>query len=113
MYITLVEMPEYIKDVNRLLDEESQRRIQNYLSVNPKAGDLIQGTGGIRKLRWARPGSGKSSGIRIIYYFYNESMPLFLLNAFGKSEKVNLSKSERNALAKLAAILVKNYGAKK
>ena len=69
---------------------------------------MIQGTGGIRKLHWAREDRGKSGGIRVIYYFHNEAMPLFLLTAFGKSEKVNLSKAERNELAKLARLLKQN-----
>ena len=70
----------------------------------------MQGTGGIRKLRWAAQGKGKSGGVRIIYYFHNESIPLFLLSLFGKGEKSNLSKSERNELAKLVSLIVESYG---
>ena len=72
---------------------------------------MIQGTGGIRKLRWAIQGKGKNAGARIIYYYHNETIPLFLLTAFGKSEKDNISVSERNDLAKLIALLRKHYGA--
>ncbi|WP_286018925.1 type II toxin-antitoxin system RelE/ParE family toxin [Candidatus Venteria ishoeyi] len=54
---------------------------------------------------------GKSGGIRVIYYFHNETIPLFLLSVFGKNEKANLSKSERNVLAKFTERLIKNYGA--
>lgn len=111
MYMTLVELPEYIRDVDRLLDEESQDKLKGFLSLNPHAGQVMPGTGGVRKLRWARPGSGKSGGVRVIYYFYNETMPLFLLNMFGKNEKANLSKAECNKLAKLIPILIKTYGA--
>lgn len=113
MYITIVEMPEYIKDANRLLNEESQQAIKDFLAINPQAGRLIQGTGGVRKLRWARPGSGKSGGVRVIYYFHNETIPLFLLNMFGKKEKANLTKAEQNKLAKLTSILVKTYGVRR
>ena len=80
------------------------------MAFHPLSGDLMQGTGGIRKLRWASHGRGKSGGVRIIYYYYNSSTPLFLLTAFGKGEKSNLSKAERNELAKLAVLLVNNYG---
>jgi len=66
----------------------------------------MEGTGGIRKLRWARAGRGKSSGVRVIYYFYDDSMPLYLLAVFGKNEKANLSKEERNRLAKAVKELV-------
>lgn len=112
MLITLVELPEYIRDADRLLDEENQDELKNFLSINPQAGRIMEGTGGVRKLRWARQGSGKSGGVRVIYCFYNETMPLFLLNMFGKSEKANLTKAERNKMAKLVSILVKRYGAK-
>ena len=66
----------------------------------------MQGTGGIRKLRWARQGGGKSGGIRVIYYFHSEIMPLYLLAAFGKNEKANLSSEEKHQLARAAKELV-------
>lgn len=70
----------------------------------------MQGTGGIRKLRWSAHGKGKSGGVRVIYYYHNESIPLFLLTVFGKGEKANLSKSERNDLTRFTSLLVKQYG---
>ena len=70
----------------------------------------MTGTGGIRKLRWSAQGKGKSGGVRVIYYYYNKSIPLFLLTVFGKGEKVNLSKVESNELAKLTKLLRDSYG---
>jgi hypothetical protein len=78
----------------------------DYLAAHPKAGDLMQGTGGVRKLRWARAGRGKSGGVRVIYYFHSEAMPLYLLTVFAKSERANLAKAERNELADLVETLV-------
>ena len=66
-------------------------------------------TGGVRKLRWARQGSGTSGGFRVIYYFHSERIPLFLLALYGKNEKTNLTKTERNQMRKLTAML-KRYG---
>ena len=79
--------------------------VVDYLAAYPKAGDLIQGTGGIRKLRWARDARGKSGGVRVIYYFHSERIPLYLLTVFGKNEKANLTAAERNALAGLVFTL--------
>jgi hypothetical protein len=67
---------------------------------------LIAGTGGVRKLRWAREGMGKSGGVRVIYYFHSERLPLYLLTVFGKNEKANLTKAEANALSKLVKLLI-------
>ncbi|WP_414716216.1 MULTISPECIES: type II toxin-antitoxin system RelE/ParE family toxin [unclassified Thalassolituus] len=74
------------------------------------AGDILQGTGGIRKLRWSAQGRGKSGGARVVYFYHNGTMPLFLLTVFGKGEKANLSKAERNDLARLTDLLRKHYG---
>ena len=67
------------------------------------AGDLLVGTGGIRKVRFARGGRGKSGGVRVIYYFYTAEKPIYLLEIFGKNEKANLTAAQRNALAQVAA----------
>jgi len=107
---TIVELPEYIRRSSRLLSQSEKKVIINYLASHPQSGVIMQGTGGIRKFRWATGNKGKSSGVRVIYYFHNKSIPLFLLTVFGKNEKDNLSKSERNELAKFAELLSKNYG---
>jgi hypothetical protein len=78
----------------------------NYLATHPKAGIVMEGTGGVRKLRWSRGSQGKSGGVRVIYYFHNESMPLYLLTLFAKNDRSNLSKSQRNELSDLTRILV-------
>ena len=110
---TVVEIPEFIRRAEKLLRDAEQKDLIQYLTANPKAGVLVQGTGGIRKLRWKREGSGKSGGVRVIYYFHSEQYPLFLLTLFGKSEKANISKAERNMLAKLTEELLATYGNRK
>ena len=107
---TIVELPEFLRKSEKLLNSSEQQGIINYLASHPVSGALLQGTGGIRKLRWSAQGKGKSGGVRVIYYYHNESMPLFLLTVFGKGEKANLTKRERNELAKLTSLLVKSYG---
>ena len=113
MYITIVELRKYIKKAEKLLSNEERSELLYFLSTHPKAGTLLEGTGGIRKLRWAKDSKGKSGGVRIIYFYYNGGMPLFLLTLFAKNEKSNLSKAEKNELAKLTKVLIENYGGSK
>ncbi|HSI57580.1 MAG TPA: type II toxin-antitoxin system RelE/ParE family toxin [Ideonella sp.] len=103
---TVAELPEYIRRADKLLSPEDRRGVLEYLAAHPKAGDLIEGTGGVRKLRWGRDGRGKSGGVRVIYYVHSERMPLYLLTLFAKNERANLSKGECNQLAVLVDLLV-------
>lgn len=107
--ITVAETGPFQKKVGRLLSENEKDELIAYLSMNPNAGVLIQGTGGIRKLRWARSGRGKSGGVRVIYYFHNENLPLYLLALFGKNEKANISMEEKKLLSRLVKNLLKYW----
>lgn len=104
--ITVAETGPFQKRANQLLSEEEKSDLIAYLSGNPQSGILIQNTGGIRKLRWARSGGGKSGGVRVIYYFHSDIMPLYLLTVFGKNEKANISMKEKQMLSKLVKELV-------
>ena len=77
----------------------------DYVASNPMGGDLMVGTGGVRKARIAKPGVGKSGGYRVVWWFGGDDIPVFLLTVFGKNEKDNLSKAECNALRRLTATL--------
>ncbi len=76
---TVVELPEYMRRAKRLLSEDNSQELINYLAEHPEEGIIMPGTGGIRKLRWARTGMGKRGGVRVIYYYHNEQMPIYLL----------------------------------
>jgi len=106
MLLTVAETPEYIGRAEKLLTDDERRDVVSYLAARPRAGDLIEGTGGVRKLRWARGGRGKSGGVRVIYYVHSDAMPLYLLTLFAKNERANLSKAERNDLADVVELLV-------
>jgi hypothetical protein len=107
--LTIVELPEFIRKTDKLMSAEEHDELLYYLSANPMAGVLMPGTGGIRKLRWATGNKGKSGSTRVIYFYHNQAFPLFLLTVFGKNEQENLSKDERNELAKLTKLLIQNY----
>ena len=104
--LTIAELPEYIRRAEKLMSSAERLDIVNYLASHPKAGDLLEGTGGVRKLRWGRGAKGKSGGVRVIYYVHSDAMPLYLLTLFAKNEKANINKAERNELAELVELLV-------
>ena len=104
--ITIAETAPFRRKISSLLSDEERADLIAYLAEHPSAGVLIQGAGGIRKLRWARRGGGKSGGIRVVYYYHCEMMPLYLLAAFGKNEKANISTEEKQQLAKAVNDLV-------
>lgn len=106
---TIVELPEFLRKAQDLLLKEEKVSLISYLALHPQSGDIMWGTGGIRKLRWAAQGKGKSGGVRVIYYYHNKTMPLFLLTVFGKGEKANLSDSECDELSKVTSLLRKQY----
>ncbi len=110
---TVAELPEYTRVADKLLSAAERLDVVRYLAEHPKAGDLLEGTGGVRKLRWGRGGQGKSGGVRVVYYVYDETMPLYLLTLFAKGDKSNLTQAERNELAGLVDVLVQIWKRKR
>jgi mRNA-degrading endonuclease RelE of RelBE toxin-antitoxin system len=107
----VVETPEYIKQANLCMDAKSREDFINYIASHPKAGDLITGTGGARKVRWTSDSNqGKRGGSRVIYYFHNENMPIFLFTAYSKNTRENITSSEKNALKLVITSIIKAYG---
>lgn len=107
--MTVVETPSFLREAAAALTGEEQAGLITFLAENPDAGDVMAGTGGGRKLRWKAQGRGKRGGVRVIYYFHNESLPLFLLNVFAKNEKANLSRAEQNEMRVLLPRLIEGY----
>ena len=107
--MTVVETERFLKDVQPLMPESERMELLAFVGANPEAGDVIPETGGIRKLRWGLPGRGKRGGARVVYYYHSERLPVFLLAAYAKNDKANLSRAERNAMRKLVPTLVEGY----
>ena len=107
---TVVETPDYLRDARAAGITDSERRaIVDHVAANPQAGDLIVGSGGARKLRFAAPGRGKSGGYRVVTYYGAGDLPVFLLNVFKKGDRVNLSKAEINELREELSHLAREY----
>lgn len=96
-----IETPIFSRLIVELLDDDEYSKLQTELSNRPDTGDLIKNGGGIRKLRWKRAGTGKSGGIRVIYYWLTEDNQIFMLVAYPKSVKDNLTDRETAILRKL------------
>lgn len=109
--MTVVETARFLRDMRSMMSDSERELLVAFLGANPTAGEIIPETGGVRKMRWALAGRGKRGGARVIYYYHNDRLPLFLLAAYGKSEKANLSMAERNAMKRLVPILVAGYPA--
>ncbi len=107
--ITVIETPEFISDAKRLFGESDRWALVNAIAHHPERGDVMPGSGGARKLRWATKGKGKSGGSRVIYHFHGYDTPVFLLGIFAKGEKINLTKAELNALSKILSGLAEDY----
>ena len=99
--IEFIETPIFTRMILALLKDDEYRELQNELLVNPARGDLIQGGGGIRKLRYGTHGRGKSGGARVIYYWLKDNGQIYMLVAYPKSTKDNLTDKETALLREL------------
>ncbi len=107
---TVVETPPYLDAAKEAgLSERELEAIKDMLARDPTAGDMIQGTGGCRKVRVAGRGKGKSGGYRIITFFTGPDLPVFLLTVFGKGERADLTQKERNDLAAMTKLIAEGY----
>ena len=96
-----IETPTFTRMIVALLPDDEYAALQADLAVDPERGDLIRGGGGIRKLRWAAQGRGKSGGIRVIYYWVRQDDRILMLIAYPKSRKDTLTAAETAALRRL------------
>ena len=109
--ITVVETHAFMRAAEKIWNEAELAELVDYVAHNPESGDVIPGTGGVRKLRWGRVGSGKRGGARVIYFTYTPECPLYLLLAYAKAQATDLSADDKKALAAFAAIIKKAAGA--
>lgn len=104
-YIAVAETPLFIRQAQAVWDELERTAFIEFIARNPEEGDIIPETGGVRKVRWTRPGSGKRGGARVIYFYRSADRPLYLLMVYAKARRENLTAEEKKIVRKLAAIL--------
>jgi hypothetical protein len=98
--VEFVEAPTFTAMVRDYLEDDESRALQLFLAGDPEAGDVMPGTGGFRKLRWAdrRRGKGKRGGLRVIYYYLSADAQIWLMTLYDKDEMADLSGAEKRAL---------------
>ena len=102
---TVAETPIFTRQTEKLFSEDEKRELIDFLAENPLAGDEILGTAGVRKVRFAVSGRGKRGGARVIYYYLDETVPLYALLAYAKNAKDDMTPDEKRMVATLAAAL--------
>jgi mRNA-degrading endonuclease RelE of RelBE toxin-antitoxin system len=103
MKAVFIELPPFERHRASYLDDDDFRSLQNLLMLQPEVGDLIPGTGGLRKLRFgdARRGKGKRGGLRVIYYWWNTRSQIWLFTVYNKDEMADLTPLQRKALKEM------------
>lgn len=86
-----IETSHFTKLLPDYLDDEAYRGLQSYLLQKPDAGDIVRGSGGVRKVRWATDGKGKSGGVRAIYYWKKSEDEIWMLTIYSKSERATIA----------------------
>ena len=104
-YFEFIETPTFVRQREALLDDETFQQLQEYLLKQHVDGDTIKNTGGCKKLRWNRPGTGKRGGVRVIYYAVTRMGKLYLLTVYAKSVKDDLTETEKSVLKRLTALM--------
>lgn len=103
--VTIAETLPFIRQAAGVWNEDERNAFVDYIARNPEAGDLIPGSGGIRKVRWSRPGTGKRGGVRIVYFYHDDAMPLYLLLIYAKAQRENWTQGEKRQAQDLVTIL--------
>jgi hypothetical protein len=106
--VTVAETPEFQRRARAIMSDGERMALIDFIARNPTAGVAIGG--GIRKVRYARDGGGKSGGFRVIHFYGgDEGMPVFLITVFAKNEKANLTKTETEIVKSLGRLLADSY----
>jgi hypothetical protein len=103
--VTVAETPLFVRQAEAIWGDAERDEFVTFIAGNPVTGDLIPDTGGVRKIRWGRAGSGKRGGVRVIYFYHDDTRPLYLLMVYAKARQENLTPDEKRTVRSLVAIL--------
>jgi hypothetical protein len=108
--VTVGETAVFMRQAGALWTDDERFEFIDFIARNPEAGDLIPASGGVRKVRWGRQGSGKRGGVRVIYFYHDPGMPLYLLMIYAKAQRDDLSPDARRTVQGLVARLKEAHG---
>ena len=99
--MVIIETPIFTKTIQGLMSEDDYRQLQSALVIRPDMGDLIPGSGGLRKLRWRMSGRGKRGGVRVIYYWATSREEIWMILVYAKAKKEDLNPQQLNLLRRI------------
>jgi hypothetical protein len=108
--ITVAETSVFLRQAAQVWSDDEHAEFINFIARNPDAGDVIPQSGGVRKVRWRRSGTGKRGGVRVIYFYHDPGTPLYLLMIYAKAQRDDLSPDAQRAVQGLVAQLKQAYG---
>lgn len=103
--ITIAELPAFLNMAEGIWTDDEKAELIDYVARNPESGVVVPGTGGVRKLRWARAGTGKRGGARVIYFYYHTDAPIYMLLAYAKADSTDMTPDQKRQVSKLTGIL--------
>lgn len=107
--LTVVETPTFLRQASGIWADDERAELVDHVARNPESGVVIPDTGGVRKMRWGRQGSGKRGGARVIYFYHHPDAPLYLLLAYAKAQREDMTQDEKQTGAALAAALKQRH----
>ena len=103
--VAVAETSLFVRQAEAVWNDDERAEFVTFIAANPEAGDVIAGTGGVRKVRWSRPGTGKRGGVRVVYFYHDANRPLYLLMVYAKARQEDLSPDEKRSVRELTARL--------
>jgi hypothetical protein len=109
LMITVAETAPFLRQAAKLWSDDDRAAFVDFIAANPDAGDIIPDTGGLRKIRWTRPGIGTRGGVRVLYFYHDDLMPLYLLLIYAKAEREDWTNDDKRRARALTEDIKQAY----